>query len=217
MSYKQSLVSSWMLFLKSRKNIFWLGASFTTTVVMLHLIANFITNIEFRQGFSFDDPILSLFQPINLSWVIFFFLYASVLFSFFILLQNPQELILGFFAYAFLLFLRMSCMYLLPLDPPKDIVLLKDPIIEYFGTEKTLTRDLFFSGHSSLAFLLFLLVRWKPARLFLFFAFVVVATGVLLQKAHYTVDVVVAIFASYCSFAWTRSILLKFNIINHIH
>ncbi|MFN3306817.1 MAG: phosphatase PAP2-related protein [Candidatus Kapaibacteriota bacterium] len=214
MNYKQTIATNWMLFLKSKKNIFSLAISFLSTVVMLHLIAKFITKIEYRSGFAFDDPLLSLFQPINLSWVIFFFLYVSVLFSFFILLQNPEKLILAFFSYAFLLLLRTTCMYLLPLDPPKDIILLKDPIIEYFGTERALTRDLFFSGHTSLVVLLFLLVKSKPARLFLSFSVIVVAFGVLLQKAHYTVDVLVAFFAAYCSYSWTQFVLKKFKIID---
>jgi membrane-associated phospholipid phosphatase len=212
MNWKSALVRNWSAFASSKKNLSLLVLSFVLMVAMLHFTASFITSIENRQGFSFPDPILSLFQPIDLTWLIFLFLYLSVLLSFFLLLKNPTELLLAFFAYSFLLFLRIFCMYLLPLDPPKDIILLKDPIIEYFGTDKTLTRDLFFSGHTSLMVLLFLLVRNKYARPVLLLSVFVVGIGVMLQKVHYSVDVVVAVFAAYCSYSWTKKLLSRFNL-----
>ncbi|ROL56269.1 hypothetical protein D9V84_08850 [Bacteroidetes/Chlorobi group bacterium Naka2016] len=213
MNGMETLKENWKNYLSSRQNVLLLIISFALMVISLHFVAKFITGIENRQGFAFDDPFLGLFKGTDLSWLIFSVLYFSVFFTFFQLLQTPQDLVLGFFAYSMLISFRVLCMYLLPLDPPKDIVLLKDPIIESFGTEITLTRDLFFSGHTSLMVLLFLLVKKKYAKIFLFFATMIVALGVLLQKAHYSVDVVVAVFASYCAYSWTKGILTYVNFI----
>lgn len=198
----------WKNFLSNFRNTSILLVSFSLMVAMLHFTARFIVSVEHRPGFAFNDPFLSLFEPIDLTWLIFSFLYFSVFLAFFFLVQEPKELVLGFLSYSLLLVFRIFCMYLLPLDPPKDIILLKDPIIEYFGTEVTLTKDLFFSGHTSLMVLLFLLVKNKWAKTFLFFAAIVVGLGVILQKAHYTVDVVVAVFAAFCSYEWTKRFLL---------
>jgi membrane-associated phospholipid phosphatase len=204
--------SEWKEFVKSPAKVILLIFSFALMVLMLHLIASFICNIEHRQGFAFDDPLLSLFQPIDLTWLIFSVLYFSVIFVVIQLLSNPRKLILGFLSYSLLLSFRILAMYLLPLDPPKNIILLKDPLIEYFGTDVTLTRDLFFSGHTSLMVLLFLLSEGKVAKILLLCGVVVVGLGVMLQNVHYSVDVLVAIFAGYCSFAWTKAILSRFKI-----
>lgn len=201
-------VEKWKVFLSSSKNILLLIFSFSLMVVMLHFIARFIISVEQRPGFAFDDPFLNLFDAINLTWLIFLFLYFSVCLAIFFLIQEPKELVFAFLAYSLLLAFRIFCMFLLPLDPPKGIILLKDPIIEYFGTEITLTKDLFFSGHTSLMVLLFLLVNNKWAKAFLLGATFVVGFGVLLQKAHYTVDVVVAVFAAFCSYEWTKRVLI---------
>lgn len=209
MSKLHVVVQSWNTFLRRKLNVSLLLGSFFLMVFMLHLTARFISNVEHRQGFKFDDPFLSLFQPLDLTWLVFSFLYFSVLLGLFFLIQNPKELILAFFSYSLLLSLRIVCMYFLPLEPPNDIILLKDPIIEYFGTDYTLSKDLFFSGHTSLMFLLFLLVKNKPARIFLLFATLIVGFGVMFQKAHYTVDVIVAFLASFCAFEWVKGILVK--------
>ncbi|MCX7908621.1 MAG: sphingomyelin synthase family protein [Ignavibacteria bacterium] len=211
MKERTSLSEIWSEFLRKKTNFILLLFSFFAMVLMLHFTARFIVSVEQRNGFSFNDPILSLFEPLDLTWLIFSFLYFSVLLSFVLLLRNPKELVLAFLSYSFLLFLRISCMYFLPLNPPNDIILLKDPIIEYFGTDVTLTKDLFFSGHTSLMFLLFLLIHNKPAKFFLFFATLVVGLGVIFQKAHYTIDVVIAILASFCSYEWTKRILKYFK------
>jgi len=202
----------WKEFIKSPTRVVLLVFSFALMVFMLHLTANFICQIEFRQGFSFDDPLLSLFKPVDLTWLIFTVLYLSIFFVFFQLLAKPGKLLLGFLSYSLLLCFRIIAMFLLPLDPPKSIILLKDPLIEYFGTDVTLTRDLFFSGHTSLMVLLFLLVEGKLAKIFLLCGIFVVGLGVMLQNVHYSVDVLVAVFAGYCSYSWMQSILKKFKV-----
>jgi hypothetical protein len=102
-------------------------------------------------------------------------------------------------AYILLASLRMLSMYLLPLDPPPLLIPLTDPFVESLSSG-TLTRDLFFSGHTSTLFLLFLTASGRNLRRFFLFCTIMVAICVLIQHVHYTIDVVAAPFYSYASY-----------------
>jgi membrane-associated phospholipid phosphatase len=100
-------------------------------------------------------------------------------------------------------------MYSIPLDPPPEMISLKDPFVELFGTGNTLDRDLFFSGHTSTMFMLFLLA-YKPIYKKLFLTgIILVGASVILQHAHYTIDVLVAPFVAYASFRIAGQIVTK--------
>lgn len=187
----------WRDFCKSPRKILFFIFFLSSTILMLIILAHFIRWVETRPGFNFDDPLLNRFSPIDLTWVIFTILYLSVLWSIFSLAKTPGQLTQALLAYTMVLFLRMVAMYLLPLEAPKTIIPLKDPLIEYFGTDVTLTKDLFFSGHTALIFLLFLAVTTKWEKFFLFIGTIIVAGGVLLQHVHYSIDVLMAFLASY--------------------
>lgn len=202
-------------FVRSPKNIVLLLCSFVFTIVCLSFTAKFICAVEHRSGFAFDDPILSLFEPRDVTWFVFSVLYSSVVFCFFYLLRTPRLLTLGFLGYGLLISLRIAGMYLLPLDPPKTIIPLHDPLIEYFGTTVTLTKDLFFSGHSSLMFYLFFLIPNKHLKIPFLVGTLIVSGGVLLQHVHYSIDVFVAPFMAYSSYATARWLLPKLELIGH--
>ncbi len=65
------------------------------------------------------------------------------------------------------------------------------------GASAVLTRDLFFSGHTSTLFLISLAVPGRRARPFFLACTAAVATCVLVQHVHYTVDVLAAPFFAY--------------------
>jgi membrane-associated phospholipid phosphatase len=91
-------------------------------------------------------------------------------------------------------------MYLLPLEPPAQMIPLNDPFVQFFGSGEILTKDLFFSGHTSTLFILFLITESKPLKNIFLTATVLVAIFVVLQHVHYTVDVIAAPFFAYTSF-----------------
>lgn len=173
--------------------------SLTALGLILIFYSKFLVFIEGREGISFIDPILVYVKPIDLSWISFGFIYGGILLAFLVLLKHPEKLIALIQSYGILILLRMLAMYSLPLDPPPTLIPLHDPLVEYFGTGTLLTRDLFFSGHTSLAFLLYLAIpKGKLKYLFLFSA-IVIAGAILMQHVHYFVDVLVAPFFSYAS------------------
>jgi len=100
-----------------------------------------------------------------------------------------------------LLFYRIVVMYLVPLEPPVDCIPLRDELLRHttYG-DKVLTKDLFFSGHTASAVLLFHLVqdKWK-SRFFLLMS-VVIGAMVIIQHVHYTIDVIAAYFFAHLAY-----------------
>jgi membrane-associated phospholipid phosphatase len=138
---------------------------------------------------------------VNLTWLTFLIIYAGIIAGLAILVQNPRRLLLVFQGYALMALFRMAAMYLTPLDPPPGIIELRDPFVEFFGGGRTLTRDLFFSGHTSTMFLLFLAIPGRWMRIGYACATFLVGLCVVLQHVHYTVDVVAAPFFAYGAYA----------------
>lgn len=190
----------WKEALKNRK----FKKDFSVTIVLLILVlialTNFLRFIESREGIVFRDPLLNLFRPVDLTWLIFGLIYISLFTALYFFLKDPVLLITAFQSYILLVIFRIIAMYLLPLNPPEKIIPLTDPFVEFFGTGQLLTKDLFFSGHTAILFLLFLLADKKFLRIFLFASTVIVAISILLQNVHYSIDVFAAPFFAYCSF-----------------
>ena len=168
--------------------------------LVLRELARFLVWVERRPGARLADPILALISPRDATWLVFGLIYVAILLTLADVWKRPRVLVVGVQAYALMIVLRMAAMYVTALDPPTDMIALSDPLIENLATGKLLTRDLFFSGHTSTVFLMFLIardVRFKPV---LLVCAVGVAAGVLLQHVHYTVDVIVAPLFAYASF-----------------
>lgn len=183
---------------KNFRNLFVI--TIIVMAVTLTLFTNFLTMNETRAGFAFNDPILSLFAPIDLTWSTFTMIYGGLLTGLLIFIQKPRLLVQALLTYTILVLFRMMLMYSLPLDPPHDMISLADPFVELFGTGATLDKDLFFSGHTSTMFMLFLL-SYKPKMKWTFLiGTILVGLSVILQHAHYTVDVLVAPFVAYASY-----------------
>ncbi len=169
-------------------------------VATLAILARFLEGIEERQGVVLSDPVLGLFTPVDLTWLTFALIYAGLFLAVGVLLGHPRRLLFAFQAYIIMAVFRIIVMGLLPLDPPPAMIPLQDPLVEFFGTGKLLTRDLFFSGHTATLFLLVLVSPrglWKG--LFLGCT-LLVAAAVLLQHVHYTIDVFAAPFFAYAAF-----------------
>jgi hypothetical protein len=168
-------------------------------IVILTLYSKFLERIESRPGIVLADPILAMFRPINATVPTFLILYLSLIIAIVCIRSEPRYLLAGVQAFIVLALLRTLGIYLVPLDHPADMILLKDPVVEFFGGGKPFTKDLFFSGHTSLLFLLYLTARknWL-ARVFLI-GTISVGVCVIAQHVHYSIDVLVAPFMAYAS------------------
>lgn len=200
---------NWKVFLEIKRNRIELVITMLLLAVVLVSLANFLNFIEARHGVVLPDPILDLFNPIDLTWLIFALIYISLVVAIVTLIKNPRQLLFAVQLYTLMVTVRIVAMYLLPLEPPAEMISLNDPFIEFFGTGQTLTKDLFFSGHTATLFILFLVSERKIIKDVFLICTIVVAISVLLQHVHYTIDVFAAVFITYGCY----KLLLKFKSI----
>jgi len=177
--------------------------------ITLHFFAQLLIFVEQRPGVVLNDPILNLFSPVRLDWIIFSLIYISILTGLLFLLKYPQYFLIAIQTYILMDLFRMLSMYVVPLDPPVGTLDLKDPLVFVVGTGTLITKDLFFSGHTATMFLLCLTAVNKKLKLIFLISTFLVGFLVILQKAHYTIDVIVAPFYAYCSYKIIYSLQKK--------
>lgn len=190
----------WKKYFSSNKNQIEFLISILILALVLFSLTNFLNYVESRNGFSFSDPILSLFKPIDLTWLTFTLIYGALITAIFKLISRPEKLLFAIQLYTLMVIVRMISMWLLPLNPPAQMILLNDPFVEFFGTGKTLTKDLFFSGHTATLFILFLTSDEKKFRMIFLFFTIAVAICVLMQHVHYSIDVFAALIFTYACY-----------------
>ena len=167
-------------------------SSVMALVLALVVMELFLLRIEARQGVVFADPLLGLFPPVDVHWIIYSIVYSAVLFGLVSLCLYPFALLLTVRALIVLIIMRMVCLFLLPLDPPADIIPLTDPFMLYLGVPMTNVRALFFAWPSGMLALLAFTAQWKDLKI-IFSAGAVAVSGLLLvQHTHYTIDLVAA-------------------------
>jgi hypothetical protein len=189
---------NWKEFYKSRKIEIILTVIFL--VIILIIFSNFLEFIEGREGISLPDPILNLFNPVDLTWLIFGLIYASLIIAIINFIKEPDKLLLVIQSYSLMVVFRLIAMYVTPFSAPEKLLLLDDPFVQFFGSGQILTKDLFFSGHTATLFLLFLIADKKSFKIFFLCCTLLVAAAVILQHVHYTVDVFTAPFFAYTSY-----------------
>ena len=167
--------------------------------LVLRELSRFLVWVERRPGARLSDPILALTVPHDATWLVFGLIYVAILVTLADVWRHPRMLVIGVQAYVLMIATRIAAMYVTALEPPADMIPLRDPLIETLGTGTLLTRDLFFSGHTSTVFLMFLVARSRRMKPVLLLCAVGVAVGVLLQHVHYTIDVLVAPLFAFAS------------------
>lgn len=111
--------------------------------------------------------------------------------------------------YALLVVVRSLFIILTPMRAPDGSLWVGgDPLFDAVGRYLTFGNDLFFSSHTAMPFLGFLVYTDRWARL-VFLAFsVVLAATVLLTRLHYSIDVFAAYFITYAvyrfEYRWLR-------------
>ncbi len=206
------LRASWQNFLADKRNKNELIISLILLTGVLAALAWFINYVEYRQGVVFADPVLNLFDPIDLTWFTFSLIYFALIIAIVSLINYPDRLLFALQLYSLMAFVRIIAMFLLPLNPPEQMIILKDPFVEFFGSGNTLTKDLFFSGHTATLFILYLVSENKIIKIIFLISTILVAVFVLLQHVHYTIDVFAAIFFTYACYSLLEKV--KHNKVN---
>jgi hypothetical protein len=97
----------------------------------------------------------------------------------------------------------MACISLVSLNPPVGLIPLADPITNQFYGIHYITHDLFFSGHTTTVFLIFLCLKKKADRIYVLLASLILGVLLLIQHVHYTIDVLAAPVFTYAVYRLT--------------
>ncbi len=167
--------------------------TFVLLSILLFSLSYFFAFVEARTGQRVNDVILNLTSPFDLSIATFLLIYFAAVLCIITLLNKPFLFLKAVQAYFLILIFRIITLTIFPLEPPEGIILLKDPFIEhFFYGQVRITKDLFFSGHVATVCLLYLVNPIKKLNWFYLSVFILVAVFIMLQRVHYSFDVLAA-------------------------
>jgi PAP2 superfamily protein len=174
--------------------------------VVLYYFTVLFDYIDQRPGVLLNDWLLNLLPSYNVSVLIFIFIWSPVVLALVRSLKDPDFFLLALCTYTILTTLRLTSIYLVALEPPKGLIPLIDPLGNQLYGSKFVTKDLFFSGHTSTIFGLAFCFSRKKDRIFGFTAAIIVGVLVLVQHIHYTIDVVSAPFFSFIAYKMAQKL-----------
>lgn len=204
------MVIAWKHFLSEKKNRNASLLSFLLLVTVLYIFLYFLSYNETHSGYLFNDPVLSLIAPKDLSIFTFIITYGLCLSGIIISLKIPRLFIILLFAYSFLTVIRMCCLYFLPLEPPAGIIPLKDILLQFsFYSGRENLKDLFFSGHTATLLLFAFVFQSREMKTIFFIGAVIVGFLLMVQHVHYSIDILAAPFAAWISVKIVRQFVLK--------
>ncbi|MBS1602926.1 MAG: phosphatase PAP2 family protein [Bacteroidetes bacterium] len=184
-------------------------AGMVVIVCILSLFPIFFQTIELRQGIVLNDPLLRLLPPHNVSLALFIIIWSITLLATFRAAQTPAMFVTFLWAYIFLCIFRTLTITLVPLDPPAGLIALKDPLSNFFYGDKFVTKDLFFSGHTSTIFLLYFTIPGKTDKKLALLATCCVGLLLLVHHVHYTLDVLGGLLFAWISWQLARKTIVK--------
>ncbi|MDB5276655.1 phosphatase PAP2-related protein [Ferruginibacter paludis] len=164
---------------------------FVLFLTQLLLLPSFFAFIEKRDGVVLNDWLLQYIPARDFSVAIFILIWSVFLLAIVRSVQEPAIFLPLLACTVALLMLRITTIYLFALDPPEGLIVLKDPLtsLTYGGRGLFITKDLFFSGHTSNLFMVYLLLPKKRDKWFVLACSIAVGVLVLIQHVHYSMDV----------------------------
>lgn len=206
----QAITITWKQAMQSWAFRSWLIAGHILFIVLLFVLPRFFDHIELRDGVLLYDPLLDLLPAKDLSTPLFICIWGTAAWLLYRCFFNPAIMITALYGFILVLFTRMLTISLVPLEAPIGLIPLIDPISNIaYGKADFITKDLFFSGHTSTMFLIFLCFNSKTDKLVALISTILVASMVLIQHVHYSIDVFAAPVFTYACFWLGREIALS--------
>ena len=201
----------WKKELWQHRNLIVLSVSFYIIALILNFTAG--RYVEKKASTTpVTDLILDHIPTINLEGLFTYGITIIIVLIFiYPLFFKIKELHIVISQFSLLILVRSFFVVLTHLQQPIDAIITNLPkIFDWF----TFNNDLFFSGHTAVPFLGFLLFRKEKGwiKYFFFIATFVMATTVLFMHVHYSIDVFAAIFITYGSYRLGKKI---FQMVNH--
>lgn len=161
---------------------------------------------QLRTGTPVNDVILNLLTPRDFSVPIFIMEYSYALLVVIFTAGLPNRLLKGIQMFILITLARTVSIFLVPLEPPKEMIELQDPFAALLlhTPDVFVTKDLFFSGHIAALTLLMLVAKPKWIKNYGVICIIAVGFMIMCQHVHYSMDV---FFAPLISFVIYRLVL----------
>ncbi len=176
-------------------------------IIITFMLPSFFNLIQKRDGPVINDWVLSAIPSHNVSWAIFTVIWGIGFYALWRAIEKPTIYITYLWTFIFITILRILTISLVPLNPPAGLIVLTDPLTAVFYGRSTITKDLFFSGHTSILFLVFLCLERKWDKILALTGTCIVACLLLVQHVHYTIDIVAAPIIIYPVFRVVKYLL----------
>lgn len=205
----EKIKTSWLYHFQSKafKLFFYIGI-FALIAILLSFPV-FFNHIEKRQGVILDEIILKILPSLNLSYYIFAIIWGTSLILIIESIKNPKIFIGFLWSFIFLSLSRMLTITLVPLEAPKNLIPLIDPISNTFYGGKFLTKDLFYSGHTATQLLIYIHLQKKWQKNCTLLASILIGIMVLIQHVHYSIDVIFAFVFTPIIAYFTKKVVLS--------
>lgn len=178
-------------------------------IIIILSLPSFFEYIEKREGTYLHDLVLQVIPAADVSIPTFLIIWTISGLVIVRMIQNPAFALLMLASFTLLCIARMVSITLVPLNPPDGLIRLNDPLTSliYGGKDKFMTKDLFFSGHTSNMFLMCLCLTKKIDKYLALMATIAVGLLVLVQHVHYTIDVLAAFLFTYIIYRISKIII----------
>lgn len=182
--FKESLKKNWKYILIS-----------ICFLIISMVLLNFAGNYADKKGvYSVGDLILDNLPSLNLYFLFVYGALAVIIFFFaYSIFFKTEKLHIIISQFSFLILIRDFFLILTHLKIPVDYIPYASSGFNFF----IFTNDLFFSGHTAVPFLAFLLFKDSKIKWIFLALTIMMGATVLLMHVHYSIDVFAAPFITY--------------------
>jgi hypothetical protein len=175
-------------------------------VAIINIMPAFFRSIETRNGPVLNDWVLAHLPAYDVSVLIFAIIWGMGLLMAVRAFYKPSICTTYIWTLILVCIARFISLSFVQLDPPVGLIPLVDPLTSYFYGHAAITKDLFFSGHTSTMVLIFLNLDKRTDKIIAFIAALAVMFLLLIQHIHYTMDVLAAPVIVYCLFRFVKAL-----------
>ena len=212
-SIKEIWSNAWHSDVRRRQLI----TGFSLLLIVLFIMPVFFRFIEKRKGVVLHDWLLNLVPPHNVSGLIFSIMWGMALFVLYRAVYKPEIVINYCWTLLFVSIMRFISISLVPLAPPVGFIQIHDPITGIFYGEASITKDLFFSGHTATIAIMVLCLQKRTDKIIALIALISVACLLLIQHIHYSIDILCAPLVVYTVNRLRIYMLYKKPVIKHLN
>ncbi len=200
-------IKKWAKELREHSRLIVISTIFLILALIInYFVGNYINNVT---TVVVPDLILDHIPVIDLS-LLFFYGFEIVVFVLLLypLFFNVKEFHMAISQFSLLILIRSLFIALTHLGTPINAIQISS---SYLYNWVVFQNDLFFSGHTAVPLLGFLLYRKEKIGIFFLIATIVLAATVLFMHLHYSIDVFAAFFITYGSYRLGNWLFRKVN------